>query len=50
MDGKLHLDEDKDTGVLVDSRQRIWIPDGFTEVQHRLCIIDHAEVAGHRGA
>ena len=34
----------------VTKNRRIWIPDGFTEVQHRLCIIDHAEVAGHRGA
>nr|CCA17015.1 PREDICTED: similar to OSJNBa0011F23.1 putative [Albugo laibachii Nc14] len=48
-DGKLHLDEDKDTGVLVDSRQRIWIPDGAADLQQRLCVVAHAGSAGHRG-
>lgn len=41
--------KDKKCGVLVDADNRISIPNSEVNVQQRLCIVDHAGSAGHRG-
>ena len=43
------LTTDKERGVLVDTDNRIWIPDSAVTIQQRLCIVANAGCAGHRG-
>ncbi|KAG3092615.1 hypothetical protein PI124_g15604 [Phytophthora idaei] len=32
-----------------DKHDRIWIPDGATDMQMRVCMVGHFGIAGHRG-